>query len=123
MTEIKTDKEGAIRIADEVLATIACTAALECEGVAGIGISGYFSNDIASKFIRKNISRGVVVKVRGNQVLVGLTVSIKFGKKLQAVSRDVQDKVKSAIETMTGLEVLEVNVNIGNLASEKQRRA
>ena len=123
MTEINSDNGGTIRIADEVLVTIAGTAALEAEGVSGLGISGYFSNDIASKFTRRNISRGVLVNVDGNKVTLSLTVCVKFGKKLQAVSREVQERVKSAIETMTGLEVVEVNVSVGNLSSDKQRRA
>ena len=119
MTEIKTDGNGIVRIADEVLAVIAGTAALEADWVSGL--AGYFSNDINDKAVRKHLAKGVSVSVKDNAVNLGLSISIKFGKKLHEVSADVQSRVKTAIETMTGLVVNEVNVSIGALVSEKRR--
>jgi len=120
MTELKSEGTGAIRIADDVLAVIAGTAALEAEGVAGL--AGYYSNDINSKSVRKHMAKGVSVNVTGGTVSFHLIISVKFGAKLQDVSREVQQRVKGAIETMTGLAVAEVNISVGALVDENKRR-
>ena len=120
MTILKSESTGAVRIADDVLAIIAGTAALEAEGVAGL--AGYYSSDINNKAVRKNMIKGVAVKVSGSSVKFNLIISVKFGTKLQDVSREVQQRVKGAIETMTGLTVAEVNVSVGALIDENKRR-
>ena len=120
LTEIKSEGNGTVRIADDVLAVIAGTAALEAAGVAGL--AGYFSSDIANKAVRKHMAKGVTVSVTGATVTLGIAITVQFGKKLQEVSREVQQRVKSAIETMTGLTVAEVNVSVGALAGENNRR-
>jgi len=120
MTELKSEGTGAIRIADDVLAVIAGTAALEAEGVAGL--AGYLSNDVKNKSVRKHMTKGVSVKVTGGTVSFHLVISVKFGAKLQDVSREVQQRVKGAIETMTGLAVAEVNISVGALVDENKRR-
>jgi len=120
MTQLKSEGPGAIRIADDVLAVIAGTAALEAEGVAGL--AGYYSSDINNKAVRKNMTKGVAVKVTGDSVRFHVAISVKFGTKLQDVSMEVQQRVKGAIETMTGLEVAEVNVSVGALVDENKRR-
>jgi len=120
MTELRSEGAGIIRIADEVLAVIAGTAALEAGGVAGI--AGYLSNDVNNKAVRKHMIKGVGVKVTGDSIAFNMLISVKFGVKLQDVSREVQQRVKGAIETMTGLAVSEVNVNIGALVDENKRR-
>jgi len=120
MTELKTEGTGVVRIADDVLAVIAGTAALESEGVAGL--AGYYSNDINSKAVRKHVAKGVSVNVTGDSVAFHLAISINFGAKLQEVSREVQQRVKGAIETMTGLTVSEVNISVGALVDENKRR-
>jgi len=120
MTKLKSEGTGAIRIADDVLAVIAGTAALEAEGVAGL--AGNYSNDINNKAVRKNMIKGVAVKVTGDSVALSLAISVKLGAKLQEVSREVQQRVKGAIETMTGLAVSEINISIGALVDENKRR-
>ena len=120
MTELKSEGTGAIRIADDVLAVIAGTAALEAEGVAGL--AGYSSNDLNSKALRKHMAKGVTVKVTGSTISFHLVISVKFGAKLQDVSREVQQRVKGAIETMTGLAVAAVNISVGALVDENKRR-
>ena len=120
MTELKSEGTGAIRIADDVLAVIAGTAALEAEGVAGL--AGYYSDVIKSKAVRKHMAKGVSVNVTGGTVSLHLVISVKFGAKLQEVSREVQQRVKGAIETMTGLAVAEVNISVSALVDENKRR-
>ncbi|MCL2499910.1 MAG: Asp23/Gls24 family envelope stress response protein [Defluviitaleaceae bacterium] len=101
MTEIKSERAGVVRIADEVLAVIAGTAALEADGVAGLAGQG-----------RKQRAKGVTVAVTEQSVSLGIALTVKAGKKLQEVSREVQQRVKGAIETMTGLNVTDVNVHV-----------
>ena len=101
MTELKSEHAGVVRISDEVLAVIAGTAAMEAEGVACLASQG-----------RKQRAKGVNVAVVEQNVTLGISLTVKAGKKLQEVSREVQQKVKSAIETMTGLNVVDVNVHV-----------
>ena len=121
MTEIKKENSGFVRIADEVLARIAGTAALEVEGVAGL--AGYFQGDSTPKAVRKQFAKGINVAVVGKTVTLGLAITMRMGAKLHEVALEVQQRVKSAIETMTGLDVAEVNVNVGAIIGVKQRRA
>ncbi|MDR2648370.1 MAG: Asp23/Gls24 family envelope stress response protein [Clostridiales bacterium] len=112
MTEIKIDTEGAgqVKLADEVIAIIAGTAAMEVEGVAGM--SGNLTGDIAQMLGRRNLSKGVAVEVDGGGVKVTLNLLCEFGYKLQEVSEAVQRRVKAAIENMIGLNAREININI-----------
>ena len=108
---------GEVQIADEVVAIIAGLAATEVNGVASM--AGNITNELVSKLGMKNLSKGVKVTVEESSVLVDITLNLKYGTQIPAVSAKVQDKVKSAIETMTGLSVTEVNikvasVNVGN---------
>lgn len=121
MTEIKTNGPGQVLIADEVIAVIAGTAALEAEGVAGL--AGHFTTDIAEILGRKQMAKGVTVSVEGENVTISADITVKFGMKVQDVCREVQQKIKTAVETMTGLSVAEVNVNVGAVAAEGKRGA
>jgi uncharacterized alkaline shock family protein YloU len=117
MVEINTSGPGHVRIAEEVFAVIAGTAALEVEGVAGL--AGHLAEDIAEKLGRRYLGKGVTVKFEGSAVSVATEISVKAGVRIQDMAREVQDKIKNAIETMTGLEVAEVNVGVSALSAEK----
>ena len=108
--------KGEIKIADEVVAIIAGLAATEVEGVDSLG--GNITNEIVSKLGMKNLSKGVKVTVEESSVLVDITLNLKYGTQIPAVSAKVQDKVKSAIETMTGLSVTEVNIKVASVNVE-----
>ena len=105
--------KGEIKIADEVVAIIAGLAATEVEGVDSLG--GNITSEIVSKLGMKNLSKGVKVHVGENDVTVNLALNIKYGCEIPKVSAAVQDRVKTAIETMTGLEVSEVNIKIAGV--------
>ena len=104
---------GEVKVADEVVAIIAGLAATEVEGVDSLG--GNITNEIVSKLGMKNLSKGVKVHVGENDVTVNLALNIKYGCEIPKVSAAVQDRVKTAIETMTGLEVSEVNIKIAGV--------
>ena len=110
---------GEINIADEVVAIIAGLAATDVDGVASMG--GNITNELVSKLGMKNLSRGVKVTVLEKVVTVDLTLHLDFDKNLLEVSKKVQEKVKSSIESMTGLEVADVNIRIASVDMEDEK--
>ena len=112
--KIREDQLGEIRIADEVVAIIAGLAATEVEGVDSM--VGNITNEIISKLGMKNLSKGVRISMEDGKVSVALALNIAYGYSIPEVSGKVQEKVKNAIENMTGLEVLRVDVRIAEVA-------
>jgi len=112
---------GEVKIADEVVTIIAALAATEVEGVASM--AGNITNELVSKLGMKNLAKGVKVTVLEGVCTVDLTLNIDFGKNILDVSRKVQDKVKTSIENMTGLEVADVNIRIAGVDMEKDRKS
>ena len=108
---------GEVRVADEVVAIIAGLAATEIEGVSSM--AGNITNELVSKLGMKNLSKGVKVTVNETSVAVDLALNLKYGYGIPEVSSKVQEKVKTAIETMTGLEVSLVNVRIAGVNIDK----
>lgn len=109
---------GAIKIADEVVAIIAGLAATEVPGV--VGMSGGVAGGIAELLGRKNLAKGVKVEVGSKEAAVDLFAIVKFGTSIPEVAHEIQERVKSAIESMTGLNVVEVNVHIQGVQFETQ---
>lgn len=107
------DNIGEVRIADEVVAIIAGLAATEVKGVASM--AGNLTREIVSKLGMKNLSKGVNVEVIDSTVSVRLSLNLEYGYSVPAVCAKVQEKVKNAIENMTGLEVLDVNIMIAGV--------
>ncbi len=108
------DKIGEVQIADEVVAIIAGLAATEVEGVCSMG--GNITKELVSRLGMKNLSKGVRVEVtEEGKIEVFVTINIAYGYAIPAVSGNVQEKVKAAIENMTGLEVSGVNVRIADV--------
>ncbi len=112
---------GEVQIADEVVAIISGLAALEVEGVAKM--SGNVPNELVSKLGMKNLSKGVKVEVSPESVMIDLALEMKYGYSIPKVSEQVQERVKSAIESMTGLTVERVNVRIVGVAVDKPQKA
>ena len=107
------DKIGEVQIADEVVAIIAGLAATEVEGVDSM--AGNITNELVGKLGMKNLSKGILVEVMENEVKVDVAINISYGYSIPEVSSKVQDKVKTAIENMTGLNVAVVNVRIASV--------
>lgn len=104
---------GEVKISDEVVAIVAGLAATEVEGV--VSLAGNITNDMVAKLGIKNLAKGVKVYVNEQTVSVSLVVNIKYGTSIPSVSATIQEKVKSAVETMTGLDVSEVNIKISGV--------
>jgi uncharacterized alkaline shock family protein YloU len=118
--EVKTQEIGQIQIADEVIAIIAGIAATEVDGIAGM--SGNITGDIAELLGRKNLSKGVKISVGQKEVSIELNIIIEFGVKIPKVAVEVQKRVQSAVETMTGLVVTEINLNIMGIHFGKEKQ-
>src|SRR6056297_3188029 len=101
---------GNIKIADEVVSIVTGLAATEVEGVAGM--SGGIAGGIAEMLGRKNLSKGVKVEVGETEAAVDLYVVMHYGVKIPDVAWEIQENVGQAIESMTGLNVVEVNVHV-----------
>lgn len=99
---------GAIRIADEVVAVIAGIAAADTPGIASM--SGGITEGLANRLMGKNIRKGVKVEVGEEEASIQLKVIVEYGTKIDEVCRTLQHNVKDAVESMTGLRVVEVNV-------------
>ena len=112
---------GEVKIADEVVAIIAALAATEVEGVASM--AGNITNELISRLGMKNLSKGVKVDVLEGVVTVSLALNMKYNYSIMDVSAQVQEKVKSAVENMTGLEVADVNVKVAGVEMESQESA
>jgi uncharacterized alkaline shock family protein YloU len=110
LENIERYESGTIRIANEVVRIIAGLAASEVKGV--IGMSGGVVDGFAELVKKKNLAKGVKVEVGEKQAAVDLFVIIEYGSKIPDIAYAVQENVKKAIESMTGLEVIEVNVHI-----------
>ena len=110
------DNCGEVVIADEVVAVIAGLAAMEVDGVAST--AGDATKELISKIGRKNLSKGVKVDILEGVVTVAMALNLKYGFNIMAVSGKVQDKVKVAIENMTGLTVADVNVRVAGIEVE-----
>lgn len=107
---IQGNGHGSIRISEDVVKIIAGLAATEVAGVAGM--SGGIAGGIAEKLGRKNLSKGVKADVGEKEAAIDIFVIIDYGAKIQEVASKIQSNVKDAVERMTGLKVLEVNVNV-----------
>ena len=112
---------GEVKIADEVVAIIAALAATEVEGVASM--AGNITNELISRLGMKNLSKGVKVDVLEGVVTVSLALNMKYNYSIMDVSAKVQEKVKSSVENMTGLEVADVNVKVAGVEMESQESA
>ncbi|AJY76437.1 Asp23/Gls24 family envelope stress response protein [Paenibacillus beijingensis] len=101
---------GIIRISDDVVATIAGLAALETPGIAAM--SGGISEGLAKRLSGKNVQKGVTVEVGQLEAAIDLRVIVQYGIPIQEVCRQLQLSVREAVENMTGLNVVEVNVKV-----------
>jgi len=110
-----------VKIAGDVIATIAGLAATEIEGIASM--QGNLTNELVGKLGIKNLTKGVSIEFDedGASVHVALSVIMKYGYSIPKVCKAVQDRVKNAIENMAGLKVCDVNINIVGVETETEK--
>lgn len=109
-----TSEEGSIKISEDVVTSIAAHAATETEGVSGLYSS--LTSDIVSFLSKKNLAKGVNVQILEDDfVTLEICFLALYGRNICEVAETVQKNVKSAIESMTGLQVTEVNIHVGGV--------
>lgn len=113
-------EESGIKIADDVVAVIAGKAASEVSGV--FGMSGGFAGGITEVFGKKNFTRGIKVDVQEQKVKIDVNIIVEYGARIPDVAFEIQNRVKKAVENMTGLDVLEVNVHVQGVNTETQEK-
>lgn len=111
---------GTIKITDEVVAIIAGIAAMEVPGVTSM--SGGIAGGIAEALGRKNLSKGVKVEVGEKEAAIDLYIIVEYGYRIPEVAWAIQERVKNAVEDMTGLRVVEVNIHIQGVNIERDHR-
>ncbi|OPY57533.1 MAG: Alkaline shock protein 23 [Pelotomaculum sp. PtaU1.Bin035] len=111
---------GSIKIADEVVKVIAGLATIDINGVAGM--SGGLAGGIAELLGKKNFSKGIKVEVGEKEAAVDIFVIVDYGVRIPDVAAEIQTSVKNAVERMTGLAVVEVNVNVQGVAFTSEAR-
>ena len=109
---------GTVQIADEVVAIIASLAATEVEGVSSM--AGNITNELMSKVGVNSLTKGVRVEVKDGNVTVDLVVTMEYGYNIPATCQLVQQKVKAAVENMTGLTCSDVNIRIAAVNMKKK---
>ena len=112
------DNKGTVQIADDVVAVIAGLAATEVKGVAAM--AGNITNEIMSKVGRKNLSKGVKIFINGKRVKIALAIMMEYGYNIPGTCSKVQDRVKTAVENMTGLTVTDVDIRIASVEMQKK---
>lgn len=112
--------QSSVQISDEVVSVIASIAATEVEGVAGM--SGGLVGDLSEMLGKKNLSKGVKVEVGEREAAINLYLIIDYGVRIPHVAAQVQKNVKEAVESMTGLQVVEVNIHVQGINFGGQER-
>ena len=108
--EIKTENDG-IQISNDVVAVIAGVAVSEVQGVSGM--SGGFAGGITEVLSgKKNLAKGIKVEVKDSQAKIDVNIIVEYGSRIPDVAYEIQNRVKKAVESMTGLTVEEVNVHV-----------
>jgi len=107
---------GNIKISDEVISTIATIAVSAVNGVIGMG--GSFTGDIVEKFGKKTLTKGVKITMDNDEVILDLNVILKYGVRIPEIAWNIQENVKKSVESMTGLNVIKVNVRVVGIEVE-----
>ena len=119
IVEISEANNEQIKIADDVVSIIAGKAVSEISGVAGM--AGGFAGGISEVFSgKKNLSKGIKVDVGEKEVKIDVNIIVEYGARIPDVAFEIQNRVKKAVETMTGLNVLEVNVHVQGVNTESK---
>lgn len=120
--EITETNNEEIKIADDVVSIIAGKAVSEISGVAGM--AGGFAGGISEVFSgKKNLSKGIKVDVGEKEVKIDVNIIVEYGARIPDVAFDIQNRVKKAVETMTGLNVSSVNIHIQGINIPEKRTA
>ncbi len=109
--------DGSVKISDEVVGVIAGIAATEVEGV--VGLSGGIAGGIAQLLGKKSLSKGIKVQTGEKETGIDIHLIVGYGVRIPDIAQEVQERVKTSVESMTGLKVVEVNVHIQGVSFQE----
>ena len=113
------EEENGIEISTDVIAVIAGVAVSEVQGVAGM--AGGFAGGISEVFsVKKNMAKGIKVDKTETTAKIDVNIIVEYGVRIPDVAFEIQNRVKKAVETMTGLNVLQVNVHVQGVDTESK---
>ena len=121
--KLNDNPNGTVSFATEVVATIAGLAATEVDGVASMISPSAGIADMFSRKSNRNLTKGVPIDLEDNRVSVDITITVDYGSPVPDVARNIQENVKKAIETMSGLDVKNVDVHVTGISFEREQRA
>ena len=121
--KLNENPNGTVSFATEVVATIAGLAATEVDGVASMISPSSGLADMFSRKSNRNLTKGVRIDLDDNRVSVDITITVDYGSPVPDVARNIQENVKKAIETMSGLDVKKVDVHVTGISFEREQRA
>lgn len=113
-------EQNGIKIADDVISIIAGKAASEVAGV--YSMSGGFAGGITEVFGKKNFSRGIKIDAEEGKAKIDVNIIVEYGVRIPDVAFEIQNRVKKAVESMTGLKVSEVNVHVQGVNTDSQSK-
>lgn len=119
-TEVKETEVNGIKIAEEVVAKIAGIAAAEVKGV--FGMNGGLVEGFSEIFGKKSFSKGVKVQVTEKDATIDLYIIVEYGCRIPDIAWEIQNRVKTSVENMTGLKVLEVNIHVQGVNLPKEAK-
>ena len=116
---VETETNNGIKISDDVVAVIAGVAVSEVPGVYGMagGFAGGIGEVLSGK---KNLSKGIKVEVGEKETKIDVNIIVEYGTRIPDVAFEIQNRVKKAVETMTGLKVIETNVHVQGVNTDNQ---
>lgn len=115
--DMGSDEFGSVQISEDVVASIAALTAKEVEGVNST--AGTITNELVGKLGVKNLSKGVKAIIDGDNVMIDMNINMEYGYSIMKTCSMLQEKVAQTVNSMTGLNVVEVNVRIAGVAIEK----
>ena len=121
--KLNENPNGTVSFATEVVATIAGLAATEVDGVASMISPSSGLADMFSRKSNRNLTKGVRIDLEDNRVSVDVTITVDYGSPIPDVAKNIQENVKKAIETMSGLDVKNVDVHVTGISFEREQRA
>ena len=121
--KLNENPNGTVSFATEVVATIAGLAATEVDGVASMISPSAGLADMFTRKSNRNLTKGVRIDLEDNRVSVDITITVDYGSPVPDVARNIQENVKKAIETMSGLDVRNVDVHVTGISFEREQRA
>ena len=119
-TETTEENEG-IQISNDVIAVIAGVAVSEVQGVSSMagGFAGGISEVLSGK---KNLAKGIKVDKEENKVKIDVNIIVEYGTRIPDIAFEIQNRVKTSVENMTGLKVAEVNVHVQGVRTEREEK-